>query len=427
MLLIDYYLDKKLSWKIVIEKLPFFILSLAFGIAGIYFLSEQKSLLVSEFKVVDGILVGCLAYVIYIIKFFIPYRMSPMYPFDTILSWEYYVAPVGVLLILIIVYYAYRNKVYWLVTGIGIFTVNVIFLLQIVRAGQGMFADRFTYIPYLGLIFLVVYLIDRIVKHSLQRVKTVYASSSVFLLIFSILSWQQIGVWENGGTLWTHVLKYYPNTTTPWQNRSLYYSDNKKYDLALKDIDKALSLHSDMSVSYTCRAKIYFNLQGYQDAINDYDSAIIYEATPECYINRGIAYCALKEYDKGLEDISHGISINPDQATLKNGYRNLGKAYYETQKFEKSIENYNNFITIEPNVGEIWYNKGLSERMFNKPEDAVNSLNKAIKLVPDNGLYYRERAICWLMLGDKAKGRQDVMMAEKYGMKVEELLKEKLM
>ena len=90
-------------------------------------------------------------------KFIAPYKMSPLYPYPAILPPEIYAGPVIGILILAFIYIAFKKDWRPYLFGFLFFLFNVMFLLQVVGAGQAFLADRFTYIPYMGLIFMVVY------------------------------------------------------------------------------------------------------------------------------------------------------------------------------------------------------------------------------------------------------------------------------
>ncbi len=416
MLVLDFYIDKKLSWKMIWNKAPYFIFSVAFGIIGFYFLAQEHSLKqTTNYTAFDRILVGCLAYIIYIIKFIYPYRMSPLYAYGQSLSWDFYAAPIGIAALILLAYVSWKKKWNWIILGLGIYTVNVMFLLQIVRAGQGLFADRFTYIPYLGLIFLLIYIIDYFLKTKPARKIIIYSAVGIYFLLFSVLTWQQIKIWENGGTLWTHVLKYYYAATKPWQNRSRYYRSQKQYDLAWSDLSHAIALRSDLDNSYNSRAKMQFDQQKFREAISDYDSSLFYNPkNADIYINLGIAHCALGEYDKGIENMTKGLDMKPEYNT-ENGYINLGQTYIITKQFEKANEIYDKLIKLSPYVANTWYQKGICLMALNKNEDAVATFSKAIEIGPSSGSYYEERAKAWYALGKKDKSKEDVIIAEKSG------------
>ena len=428
LLVLDYYIDKKLSWKIILQKAPYFLLSLAFGVGGLYFLKQQESLQqLTSYGIGERLLIGSLSYILYLVKFIAPYRMSPLYPYESDLSWDFYAAPVAVLAVVALCVWAYRKNWYWLLTGLGIYTVNVIFLLQVLGAGQGLFADRFTYIPYLGLIFMVCFVIDYVRQSYPDRSTALFGLATIYLLIFAALSRQQTTIWENSEKLWTHVIKYYPKTPTPWLQRARYYRDNKQNNLALSDLNQAYALKADRDKVFLTRAKLYFDAGKMPEAIVDYDSAEIYNPeVGELYINRGAALGATGKFKEGIEDIKKGLTLKNDFAAKTNGLQNLGLLYYKDGQYEKSIETYDQLLAIDPTRINLWYEKGLCKRAEGKQEEAITFLDKAIQLDPTKGLYYNERAMAYLTLGNKKNGAADVATAERLGVTIDPRVREYL-
>lgn len=94
MLAIDYLLARKIRWGLIIEKIPYFALSLLFGLIGIYFLRQQGSLDSSntQYHFAERIVVGAYSYVVYLVKFIVPFRLSPLYPYPAQLPWFTYVS-----------------------------------------------------------------------------------------------------------------------------------------------------------------------------------------------------------------------------------------------------------------------------------------------------------------------------------------------
>jgi hypothetical protein len=135
MLLVDYYFDRKLSMKLIYEKWSYFLLSLMFGILGIYFLGGQGTLEINEaYSLSIRAYFGSYAYMVYLIKSMVPYEMVPAYPFPDTLDWTYYVSMVFALAILGSTYFFFLKKKKVLLFGLLFFTFNIMFLLQLLSA-----------------------------------------------------------------------------------------------------------------------------------------------------------------------------------------------------------------------------------------------------------------------------------------------------
>jgi tetratricopeptide (TPR) repeat protein len=430
MMTIDYLLDKDFNFKSsLINKIPYFLLSLVFGILGIMILGDEGSLdaNTNTYPLWQRVFVGSYSFLVYLIKFIYPYRMSPMYPYEAEIPSIFYPTIIMLPITLYGLYKSYINNWRWFFFSLAFFIINIFFLLQILGAGQGFIADRFTYIAYLGLFLGLGYLVDKYTHHRSGKY-TLYGICGVALLGYAFLSHQQIKIWENTATLWGHVLKYYNKTTLPYGNRANYYRDKKMYPEAIADYNAAIKLKPEPQ-TLNSRARLYFDTAGndieiLKKALNDYNKAI--ELKPndgEFWINRGATYARLGDLQKAIENINQGLIYKPDHAS---GYLNrfvltvnqadmtpLGPARIELQKKALAdILKYQSFNPTEPNT---YYETARLKRELSDTQNALIDINKAIQLNNSNGLYFYEQAIIQNNLGLKAEARSSIANARKLG------------
>lgn len=390
MLALDYYFKRPLNVKLVMEKVPFFGLSLLFGLMGIFFLSENSSLDdATNYTFFERLLVGAYSFIVYLIKFIFPYKMACLYPYPKSISGMFFAAPVGVLAILGGIFYAWRKQMTHVVFGLVFFIFNIMFLLQILSAGQGYLADRFTYIAYFGLFFMVGYGFDQFIKKMPTMQTLMSAGVGAYLLLFMGMTFQQNKTWKNGETLWTNVLKTENKATTPWANRAFYYRDVKKYDKALLDYNKAIQMNPSKASLFNSRGKMYFDMGRTHECINDYNTATQLDPTlSEAWINRGAAHAAQGNLQQALADFNKGIEVDP---TYLNGYMNRSLLFNQTQQFDKALLDYNTYLKLRPNNPEMLYERGITKRALGSYEAALTDVNKAIALKGADPAYVKEK------------------------------------
>lgn len=415
MLAVDYFKGRTLNLKLIWEKWHFFIAAFIYGCLGIYFLHEQGSLETNEGAQtgIDRIFIGTYSLITYCIKWLIPYRMSPLYPYpDKLTIWHYLSLP-AVLLLLGSVYWAFRKNMKPLIFGFMFFFVNIVFLLQILGAGQGYLADRFTYIAYIGLFFIFIYYVQEYIKKFEKQSTTVVSFCGLYLVILSFISYNQNKVWKNSETLWSHVLKYYKNTSLPYNNRANYYRDKKQFDLALADYNRAIELKAGHS-TYNSRAKLFFNKNEDAKAILDYDKAISLFPRAEYYVNRGAAKAKLGRMDEALSDFNKGLELDK---SWKVGYLNRSIIYNQAGRFDLALADIDSYLKLDPKNADLWYEGGRCLRALNNPNKAIEYYSTAIRLKPNVGLFYSERGKTYELLGNKSAAGQDMMQATKLGEK----------
>jgi len=417
MLLVDYYYKRPLNFKIVIEKWAFFLLSLIIGLVGVYFLRQQGSMEdATNYTFLQRLMVGGFSLGVYLLKFIFPYKMSPLYPYPAVLPPEVYAGPFVGIAILAFIYIAYKKDWRPYLFGFLFFIFNVMFLLQVVGAGQGYLADRFTYIPYMGLIFIVVYAAERIYERKPSNQKIVVYGFSAIMLLFIFLTFRQNQIWRNSDILWTHVLKYHDNTSLPYRNRANYRRDQGRIEEALADYNAAIKLKPDAAL-YNSRAKLYFNQQKYQQAMEDYNRAIALDKTKgEYFINRGAVYALTGAFQEALQDFNKGLELTPDHA---NGYKNRSLVYQSLQQWDNAYNDVEKYLTMHPEDADLWYEKGRLNNIKNRHQEALQDLNRSIQLNSQQGLFYYEKMKALLALGQKDQALQLLSTVQKFGVQIE--------
>ncbi len=426
---IDYLKGRKLELRLIWEKWFYLIMSLAIGITGIYFLKQYGTLENKvDYSIFQRLFVGSWSFMIYLIKSIIPYEMVPLYPYKPQMPAYFYPSMIMLPVTLAALWYSYKKKWKHILFGLVFFIVNIVFLLQILGAGQGFQADRFTYIAYFGLFFIYGYGIQQLPSLFPSAKKFIYPVAGLLMLTYVGLSFQQSKIWKDSGTLWTHVLKSYNNITLPYGNRANFYRDTGQKEKALADYSKVISLKGDAAAPYNSRGRLYFNTVNNRDtlllALADYTKAIELEPNDgEYYANRGATYARLGRNQEALADLSKCIEIKPDHAV---GYLNRSVIYNNAQQYDLALKDIQSYLKINPNNSDLWYESARIKRIFGQNKQAIGDYDKAIRLNP-KGLYYYERAKCHYSAGNKANAKQDLLQAKQRNVRFEPGIEEQIM
>jgi tetratricopeptide (TPR) repeat protein len=424
MIAVDYFLDNKWHIKSAINKIPFFLLSVAFGVYGVIKLKEFGSLATVEdttsFSFVQRLFVGSFSFVIYLIKLIFPFRMSPLYPYPNHFPLYFYPSMIIAPIVLWALYYSFIKGQKAFFFGLTFFIFNIIFLLQILGAGQGYLADRFTYIAYLGLFFIIGYYLEKFTLASPHKANMIWGVAGVYLVLLGFMTLRQNKVWENSATLWTHVLQYYKDTTLPYGNRANYYRDVKMYKEALADYNTTIKMKDNQPQAYNSRARLYFDLAKGRDtlllALNDYNKAIGYDAKDgEFRVNRGATYARLGDIDKALEDFNEGLKLKPDHAV---GYLNRSIMYQNKGRIDLALKDIESYLNLNPYNADLWYEKGRALRLLGKSKEAIAAYTEALKLKSNNaGLYFYERSRTYAELKMPNEAKNDLQQSINLGFK----------
>jgi tetratricopeptide (TPR) repeat protein len=410
---IDYLMGEKSFIKSGLKHWPYFVGSLIFGAYGIYALGSDGSLETNNtFNLFERFFIGAYSWCVYIVKSIIPYRLSPLYPYPAQLSIWHYLSALPFLASFGLIFWFYKQKKAILFFGSAFFLVNIIFLLQILGAGQGYLADRFTYIPYFGLFFIYAHYLDKARTHP-KYGKGVIPILAIALLGYAGLTYAQNKVWKNSETLWTHVLKYYDNSTLPYGNRANYYRDNGQRQKALEDYSASIRLKPNNAAPYNSRAKLYFAMNQDALALQDYIKALELEPdNAEYLVNRGAAYAKMGDYQNALADLNKGLELDPNN---ENGYLNRSLVWQFQGRYDLTLKDIQSYLRINPTAADIWYEAGRVQRVLGNNQGSLEAFSNAIKYNDRNGLYYLERGKVLFILGRFDESRNDAMTARQLG------------
>jgi protein O-mannosyl-transferase len=434
MLAIDYWLNRPISFRLIWEKTPFWILSLAIGLINIHTLNIQGSINedVAGYSLLERLCIGTYSFSVYLYKFFIPWPMSPLYTYPREIPWYIYASPALFFSSLGIFYYWWKtNRKIW-VFGTAFFFFNVMFLLQVVGAGQGFLADRFTYVAYFGLFAIAGWYFGELFTVHQNKIAGI-TIVVIITLVYGYMTMQQVQIWKDGITMWSHVIRFEKETNSvPFANRGKEYRDRKQYDKAIADFNNALRLNPTDGETYKSRGRCYFEMvmnksaggrdkEFLQQAISDFTIGLKYpfdkpKARAEMLANRGAAYAALGNNDAALADLNASVEIDPEN---KNAYKNRSVVYFNLGKYENAIKDYTSFIQFDKSDVSIWYSRGMLYRSFGKFDDAISDLNRALQLDAKYGLAYLERARAYAHKGDKQSAQRDYQQAQNLGVKMQ--------
>ncbi|TMI94541.1 MAG: tetratricopeptide repeat protein [Bacteroidetes bacterium] len=426
---IDILRRRQFSFKLITEKILFFIP--AVGATG-----EEY------FGLAKNILFGFYGIMMYFVKMIIPFKLSAFYPFPPLnekLSAAYYVAPIFALLLAAVTYFSWK-KYRFVAFGICFYIANLLLVLQIFSVGSAVIAERYTYVPYIGLFFIAGYLLDRFAKGNLTKA---YAVLAPVTIIFSVLSFLQVRTWKSGETLWDTVIKNQPcsraysaratlfrrdanqlkaeadqaKNAKKEQEANLKYAEaNKNYQQAINYYTEAVKINAIDHESYNNRANIYMDLNNFNAAILDYKQALVVK--PDYYValdNMGALYARRGMFDSALYYFSEVLRQKPD---YKPTYSNRAITFMSLKRYDEAIKDWQRFLSYQPNDADVTNTIGECYRMLGKNQEALGFINTAIQLDPQPA-FFLNRSYTYKNLNNIDNARNDALTAKKAGIQLD--------
>jgi len=397
MLLLDYYVgrDFKKDTMALLEKIPFFLFSLFIGYATYKIQSGEAVGDMDQYSIFQRLCFASYGTFMYIVKLVVPINMSTFYPYPELnpMPILYKVAPVIALAMFGAAVWSMR-KTKVVIFGFMFYLIINALTLQFLTVGRAIMSDRYTYIPYVGIFFMLGYLLDYLIARKDTKPFDGYFKGFAGLmgaagLVFMFLSYQQVKVWKNSETLWSNVAKIFPNDATAYNNRGNYLYEQGETERALQDLDKALALDPRFFDTYISRGKIYRQTNQLDKAMQDYSKAIAIKPNdPDVYNNRGNVYFSMNKFNEAIADYNKVLQYNPNDSRALG---NLGAVYARLQKFPEALETLNRAIRLNPGYVDAYLNRAIIFAQTGKPSEAIKDFNSHIKYKPNNpqALFWR--------------------------------------
>jgi tetratricopeptide (TPR) repeat protein len=209
-------------------------------------------------------------------------------------------------------------------------------VIGIVQVGNQAMADRYTYIPLIGLFIIVAWAAPDILKKWPHRKGALIALSALCLLCLFLVTWRQVGYWRNSIALYDHALEVADPSSLIYYNRGTAYNDLGNYPQAIADFNRAIEINPRSGDGYNNRGVAYGSLGKPAQAIADFTRAVEIDPRFEkAYNNRGLAYANLADYPLAIADFTRAVGIDPQYA---DAYYNRGAAYGRLGNRERAID-----------------------------------------------------------------------------------------
>jgi tetratricopeptide (TPR) repeat protein len=448
MLCLDYFRGRNLkSMSVWLEKVPLFALSMVFGLVGIHFLGVAEGLKETGYSMVDRLFFATYSLTAYLWKVVAPFGLSAYYPYPKLGATPafYYITP---LVLAGVGWWVWRSAKYGrdIVFGFLFFLVNIMFVLQFKGAGKAFMADRFTYIPYFGLFFILAKKYADITE---GRIKSGLASAlpivaAGFVGLCAVLTFFQNQTWQSSVALWENVTSKHPEDALSWNNKGLALLDLdenekayqayesalkadpqqfdalfnmavtlnklKKYPEAIKVYDRALAVKPDYADAYYSRGQVFVNANEFTKAVADFEKAMqlgIKKPKHEIMAAIGGAYSGAKQYNRAIAAYDEAIKEKPEA----DYHFRKGNALAAAGQMVAAISAYDATIAVMPDFADAYNNKGNALASLQRFTEAIPVFEQAIKLKPDAGNFRCNRGLARHGLGDNAGACADWQQA----------------
>jgi tetratricopeptide (TPR) repeat protein len=399
LLLLDYWYGRSFTWKVWAEKIPFFIFSLLFGFITIKVQSAEAIIGLGTYPLWVRFFFACYTIMIYTARFFVPYPLSAFHPYPSVdaLGLPVLLSPIFIVALLSFLWLKRKDKL--VVFSLLFFIVNLLLVMQFLSIGLTIVSERYTYVPYIGLSFLAGMWLNKYLEST--SASFIKAIPFIIGVVFGFFSFQRTKVWKDGDTLWTDVVKHYPDAATPRSNHADYLRKMAGLPAYKSQRDELLS-----------------------KALEESSMAIKLKPTHiKAYVNRQNIYLVLGKDSLAMADAETLLKLEPSNS---QAFYTKGFAYMRFDREDSSLYWFNKSIEKDPNADFVLNSRGtLLFNKFKRYNEAIADFTRAIELNP-KGEYFYNRSNCYFRMGDIVKAKSDALIALQKGFIIPDAYKSSL-
>ncbi len=306
LLIIDWFPLERLSReplrRILLEKTPFVVISLASSVITIMAQRSENS--IASLRAIpwtDRIAVSLQSTFLYLVKIFFPFGLRPLYSYSpSVDPWSYeYLLPALIVFVATIgcgILAKMKREAF--LAAWGSYIVMLVPVIGILQVGSQSMADRYTYLPTIGIFMLMSSGLSSLLGRMEGAWKTAARGVAGIALLAAILSLisltkNQIGIWKDSGTLWIPVVEAEPQNADAWNHLAVHYLDLKSYDRAEGYARTALAAMPRNPCAHNTLGEILIARGDYQEACNYFLKALAIDpSSPVRFYN--VAYCLEK-------------------------------------------------------------------------------------------------------------------------------------
>ena len=368
---------------LVREKIPLFALSAISSIITVIVQQHGKSIISLDFFPLSMRIANALiSYLKYIEKMIWPVNLAVFYPYQKWPAVEVILSGSLLLCISALVILASRRRPY-LATGWLWYLGTLVPTVGLVQVGLQSMADRYTYIPLIGLFIIVAWGISDISSRWRRQNILLPLLSSIIFVSLMICTYFQVHHWKNSITLFTHALNVTRNNYIAFCNMGQALDIQGQFDEAIPHYYKALEInpnyvdaHNNIGVALARKGDV-------KNAINHYYRALqINPANAKAHNNLGAALSCRGNDKVAIYHYNEALRINSDYA---GAYYNLGKIFANQGKTENAILHFQKALQKDPDMTQALYNLSWigatsEDDKFRNGIEAVNLAEKLCKL-----------------------------------------------
>ena len=369
-------------WALVTEKIPLFALTILSSI--VTFVAQQKGGAMSpldDIPLLKRLGNALISYASYIVKTVFPQGLAVFYPYPAdIAAWQVLgsAALIGTMTFLVV---RCRKQYPYAFVGWFWYLGTLVPVIGIVQVGMQAMADRYTYVPQIGLFIAVAWGAGDLARRPSQGRKILATLTGVVFASLTVVTWNQISHWRNSIALFEHALRVTEQNSLAHLNLGVALNRAGKVTESAEHYLEALRINPNSSGGHFNLANYYVSTGRKDEALNHYREAVrINPRYANAYNNLGLLMMSERRAEEAIPYYSRAIELEPSNAGMRYNY---GIALAAAGRLPEAIEQFNSALEGRPNYPEAHNYLGMALMMRGNREEAIRHFRQALWLKPD--------------------------------------------
>ncbi|MBF0320018.1 MAG: tetratricopeptide repeat protein [Nitrospirae bacterium] len=391
LLLLDYWplgrfqSKERRAREIIMEKIPFFVLSLASGIVTILVQQKEGAIVpLDTLPISSRLLNAIMSYWGYLEKIIHPINFAVFYPHAEVFSEKEAAIKGAALILLTLSAFLLRKRTPYILTGWLWYLLTLVPVIQVVQVGGAAMADRYAYVPSIGVYIMICWAVGWLITGHPRLQKITGAVFVAIIITLAALTWRQAEIWKNSGTLFKHAANVTKGNYVAYNEYGLYLIKEGRVDDAIREFSKGLEAAPD-NILLNFNMWEALSTKGLKEEAEKYFLKAVPRANnntgePSLFKARGIELMKEKNYNKAVQYLLKALQIAPGDADL---YNYLGLVLGAQKKYEAALACFSTGIKANPSSWELYFHKGLTLKEMGREAEAAVSFKESLKINPD--------------------------------------------
>jgi tetratricopeptide (TPR) repeat protein len=329
------------------EKTPFILLTIISSIVTLWAQNKGGAIASMEYlPFSERISNAVISYVSYLGKIFWPVDLTVFYPYEhSFPLWQILVSCFVLIGITLVVIYTIK-KTPFLFVGWFWYLGTLIPVIGLVQVGSQSMADRYTYLPSIGIAIMLAWSLPLLFPREGMRKKILFPAGIAALAILVVLTWRQCGYWKNSIELFNHTLQVTKDNDLAQSNLASALLDEGKIDQAVFHYRAAVQIKPNDYIFHYNLAKALYEQAKIEEAIVHYRETLrINPSFVGAHNNLAVILYGQNKYDESIYHIRQALQIKPDDPSY---HYNMGFVLSKKGELKEAIEHFRQAIYLKP-------------------------------------------------------------------------------